>query len=96
MLKGDFHFTDKKPLLKELGPLAANQMAILLIKGPLLLVISSIVELPANKLVEVFCEKRKTKGGGSPSIAQTTTRDPSFDLELLLEIIRKKLTANSL
>ena len=89
VLKENFHFAEKKFVLQELGKLAENQVAIFIMNGPIIVILSSLITLPANAVAKGFCEKTKNKGGGSPAVAQVSTSNPEKDLEIILDIIRK-------
>ncbi|MHA1125599.1 MAG: alanyl-tRNA editing protein [Candidatus Heimdallarchaeota archaeon] len=91
ILTGDFQFAEKKFVLHELGELSENNITILNVKGPILVIVSNCKELPANDLINAFCEKTKNKGGGTPTIAQAGITDPENSLETILEIIREKM-----
>jgi len=91
VFKEDFHFADKKFVLQELGKLDENQMAIFVVNGPIIVVVSSIKQLAADEVVKIFCEKTSNKGGGSPTVAQASTNKEAEDLDIILEIIRKKM-----
>jgi alanyl-tRNA synthetase len=90
ILKGDFRFAEKKYVLQELGELSENNITILNVKGPILVVVSSSKKLAANDLISAFCEKTKNKGGGTQTIAQAGITDPDNSLEIILKIIKEK------
>lgn len=94
ILTGDFQFAEKKFVLQELGKLSDNNITILNVKGPILVIVSSSKKFPANDLIRVFCEKTKNKGGGTPTIAQAGMTDSDNSLETILEIIREKNLAH--
>ncbi len=89
ILKENFHFAEKKFVLQELGVLTENQVAVFIVNGPIIVIVSSAKTLPANEIVKSFCEQTDNKGGGSPTVAQTSTSNPEKDLEKILEIIEK-------
>ncbi|MCK5183134.1 MAG: hypothetical protein KAQ95_02425, partial [Candidatus Heimdallarchaeota archaeon] len=91
IFREDFHFAEKKFVLQELGSLDENQLAIFVVKGPIIVVVSSLKQLTANEIVKVFCEKTTNKGGGSPTVAQASTNNKTEDLEIIMEIIKKKM-----
>ncbi len=91
VFKEDFHFAEKKFVLQELGKLDENQLAIFVVNGPIIVVVSSIKQLAANEIVKIFCEKTSNKGGGSSTVAQASTKNKAEDLKIILEIIRKKM-----
>ena len=85
-----FSFEEKKFVLQALGKLPENHLAVFLIKGPLLIIISSSSQLLANELISEFNKRTKSKGGGSPTIAQTSLEDSDSALEIMFNIIEKK------
>ncbi|MBK5114311.1 MAG: hypothetical protein KGD59_11845 [Candidatus Heimdallarchaeota archaeon] len=91
VFKENFQFAEKKFVLQELGKLNENQTAIFVVKGPIIVVVSSIKHLAANDIVKIFCEKTDNKGGGSPAVAQVSTKNPEKDLEIIFEIIMEKM-----
>ncbi|NHJ31967.1 MAG: hypothetical protein FK732_03805 [Asgard group archaeon] len=94
IFKEDFHFADKKFVLQELGKLDDNQLAIFVVNGPIIVVVSSVKQLAANDIVKIFCEKTANKGGGSPTVAQVSTNNLEKDLEIMVEIIKEKIKKN--
>ncbi|MHA1738206.1 MAG: alanine--tRNA ligase-related protein [Candidatus Heimdallarchaeota archaeon] len=91
ILTGDFQFAEKKFVLQELGELSDNNITILNVRGPILVIVSSSKVFPANNLISAFCEKTKNKGGGTPTIAQAGMTNSDNSLEIILEIIREKI-----
>ena len=89
--KENFQFAEKKFVLQELGVLENNHLAIFIVHGPIIMVISSTKHLAANEIIKIFCEKTRNKGGGSPTVAQASTNNPDEDLKIILEIIKEKI-----
>ena len=71
--------------------MSENNITILNVKGPILVVISSSQLLPANELISAFCAKTKNKGGGTLAIAQAGITEPENSLETIIEIIKEKV-----
>ena len=90
ILNGDFQFAERKFFLKELGDLPENYIGIFILKGPLIIVLSSSKDMPANIIIQEFCKKTGNKGGGTPLIAQSSTTNPINDLATIKSIISGK------
>jgi len=94
ILSQNFAQCDRKFILQQLGPLPENTIALLIIKGPLLLVLSNIRAFPANEIIRWYCDRTKLKGGGSATIAQAAVTESEHALtlvrELLLAALKKK------
>jgi len=90
IIHGLFPFAQKKFVLQELGDLSANQIAILVVNGPMLIVVTSADTLSANSLIKEFCEKTGNKGGGSETIAQASINNVDMDMEIIFDILKQK------
>lgn len=91
ILKENFHFAEREYVLKSLGELPDNSLVIFIVKGPILLVLSTVPDLSAKELISDYIEKIGTKGGGSPKIAQAAVKDPDNAIKILEEIIEERL-----
>ncbi|MFW9924204.1 MAG: alanyl-tRNA editing protein [Candidatus Thorarchaeota archaeon] len=94
ILKGNFQYIEKKFVLQALGPLPKDFLALFIINGPILLVSSSASSLHANKLISLFNEKTGNRGGGSPTIAQTSIIKQEESIEFMLKLIKKIIKEN--
>lgn len=90
IIEARFPFAQKKFVLQELGDLEKDQIAVLVIKGPIVVVVTSKDGLQAKEIVLEFCEKTGNKGGGSPTIAQASIDDIDKEIEIIIEIIKKR------
>lgn len=90
IIQGSFPFAQKKFVLQELGELTANQIAVLIVSGPMLIVVTSNEAPSANYLIKEFCEKTGNKGGGSLTIAQASINNVDLDVEVLFDILKQK------
>ena len=95
IVSGDFHYAKRKFVLQQLGTLPKDTIFALIVKGPILLLLSEIAELTAKELIEEYCRIAKIKGGGSEKIAQAAVTTPEKALITILEIIKRKLQENS-
>ncbi|MBN1330491.1 MAG: hypothetical protein JXA54_13535 [Candidatus Heimdallarchaeota archaeon] len=91
ILKENFDYSERKFVLQQLGDLPKDMLAIFVVKGPVLLLLSEIPSLPANVLIQAYSTKTGNKGGGSSKIAQAVINDSEKDLQILLEIIEEKI-----
>jgi alanyl-tRNA synthetase len=82
-------FAPREIVLEQLGDLPGNWLAILVIQGPILLVLSSVETIPANRLITEFCKQTENRGGGSEKIAQSSLKDIEKTREKILTIIKK-------
>ena len=87
----DFSYAEKKHVLQELGELDDNSIGVFLIRGPILLITSNNNKLPANEIIKAFSQQSNNKGGGSPTVAQSSIKNPEKALETIKEIIGKKV-----
>ncbi|MBD3193118.1 MAG: hypothetical protein GF308_20965 [Candidatus Heimdallarchaeota archaeon] len=87
----NFEFAEREYVLKSLGGLPDNSLFVFVVKGPLLLVLSTIPELSAKELINEFIEETGTKGGGSPKIAQAAVEEPNRAIKVITKIIEKRL-----
>ncbi len=79
IMKENFEFLERKFVLQQLGDLSKNTIAIFIVKGPLLLLLSEISSLPANELIQIYSTETGNKGGGSPKIAQAAITESKRD-----------------
>ncbi|HUT80836.1 MAG TPA: alanine--tRNA ligase-related protein [Candidatus Bathyarchaeia archaeon] len=91
ILKENFDYSERKFILQQLGDVPKDTLAIFIVKGPVLLLLSEIPSLPANELIQAYSVKTGNKGGGTAKIAQTAIDDSEKDLQIMLEIIEKKI-----
>ena len=91
IFKDDFHYAEKKFVLQELGPLSKNTLAAMIVKGPILVIVSEEEKLPADELIKIYCKKTNNKGGGTPKIAQAAIKDTKNVFALIEQIIEEKI-----
>ena len=92
IFKGNLFFAEKRFVLKELGNLPNESIGLFIIKGPILLVVSNTKSIPANDLIEMYCQKTNTKGGGTLKIAQAAIKNSDTVFEYLEKLIKEKYT----
>jgi len=90
----NFHYAERKFVLQQLGPVPENTIAIFIVKGPLLLVLSEVTSLPANEIVSWYCEQVKTKGGGSVKIAKSAITDMDIAIQTVITLLKEKMKEN--
>ncbi len=94
LLVGNFEHLERKFVLQQLGPLEKNTIVLLIVKGPLLVLLSNVKDLAANELLALYCKQTKVKGGGSQTIAQAaipeseTTTALALAQELILKVLK--------
>ncbi len=91
IIKDDFQYAEKKFVLQELGPLSKNTIAVVIVKGPILVIVSEEKMLPADELIKIFCKKTNNKGGGTPKIAQAAIKNTKNVFAMIEQIIEEKI-----
>ncbi len=91
VIKDNFHYAEKKFVLQELGQLSKNTLAVVIVKGPILVIVSEEKKLPADELIKIYCKKTNNKGGGTPKIAQAAIKNTKNLFALIEQIIEEKL-----